>query len=326
MKLSSILIFCLVVLAACAPAAVPVTFSNEAQAPEPRLPGMSKSGFVTLQGERVYYESGGVQGTAVILVHGIGAGNSSHLWRNNTASLAESHRVFAFDWPGFARSGAKARQYSNDLYVAILKDFIREVVGESVAAIGGSLGSDYIIRVAAEEPELIERMLLSNPTGYDALEPENKEGRTFVTSDSARNQGFYDLLTTSVVGSLIYDVIDSPSGIDLFLLNFVYLDKTLVTPAVTNIYLDNLEGVNKAYAPFSFFAGFLEQPVVDFWPVTTQPSLLVWGSEDIFTPIRFSEPLLEARPEVELVVLPARAIPYEEASEAFNNLAKAFLR
>ena len=326
MRLFLFLSSLILVLVSCAPAAVPVSFSDAVQAPAPRLPGMTSSNFITLQGERVYYESGGNQGTPVVLVHGIGAGNSSHLWANNSRVLSKSHRVYAFDWPGFARSGARAKLYTNDLYVAILKDFIREVIGEPVNAIGGSLGADYIIRVAAENPELITRMLLSNPAGYDALEPENREGRAFVTSDSARNENFYNLLTTSVVGTLIYDVIDSPTGIDLFLLNAVYLDSSLVTPEVTQIYLDNLEGDNKAYAPFSFFAGYLEQSVVEFWPKTTQPSLLVWGSDDVFTPIRFSEPFLELRPEVELEVLNARAIPYEEASEAFNALALKFLK
>ena len=319
--LSLVLIAC----TSCAPRAVPVDFSAQSEAPAPRLPGMTESNFVILQGERVYYESGGEGETPVLLVHGIGAGNSSHLWRKNTEALSEAHSVYALDLPGFARSGARARQYTNDLYVAVIKDFIRTVIGKPVAAIGGSLGSDYIIRVAAEEPELIERMLLSNPTGYDLLEPENKEGRTLITSDSSRNEDFYDLLTGSVVGSLLYDVIDSPTGIDFFLLYTVYLDKSLVTPDVTQFFLDNLEGDNKAFAPFSFFAGFLEQPAADYWPNTEQPALLVWGTKDVFTPLRYAEPFMAARPDVDLIVLEARAIPYEEDFEAFNELALEFL-
>lgn len=322
---SILLVLVLGLLSACAPAAVPVSFDAVETAPAPRLPGLTHSAYATLQGERVYYEWGGFQGSPVVMVHGIGAGNSSHLWRENTESLAASHRVYAFDWPGFARSGARARQYTNDLYVAVLEDFIREVVGEPVAIVAGSLGSDYSIRVAAENPELVTQMLLSNPTGYDLVNPENKEGRAFITTTSARNEGFYEQLSGSFLGPLIWSIIDSEGGIDFFLLNFVYLDRSRVTPELTQIYLDNLEGANKQYAPYSFFAGFLEQPVVDYWPRLSQPTLLVWSKDDIFTPIRYAEPMLEDRPDVRLELLTGRAIPYDEDAEHFNALAKDFL-
>ena len=322
----SLLLIILFFASACAPAAIPVDFDTTEIAPAARLPGLKHSAYVTLQGERVYYEWGGIQGSPVVLVHGIGAGNSSHLWRENTEALSESHRVYAFDWPGFARSGARARQYSNDLYVAVLKDFIREVVGEPVKIVAGSLGSDYAIRVAAETPELISQMLLTNPTGYDLVNPENKEGRAFITTTSARNEDFYERLSGSFLGPLIWSIINSEGGLDLFLLNFVYLDRSRVTPELTQIYLDNLTGANKEYAPFSFFAGFLEQPVLEFWPKTTQPTLLVWAEDDVFTPIRYAEPMLEDRPDVRLELLTGRAIPYDEDAERFNALAKDFLK
>ena len=312
-------------IVSCAPT-VSTTLPSLTDLPPPaRLPGLGRSAYVLLEGERIYYEVGG-QGSPVVLVHGIGAGNSSHLWRQNTAAITKQHRVYAFDWPGFARSGARAIQYTNDLYTKVLTAFIREVVREPVAIVAGSLGSDYSIRVAAENPDLITRMLLSNPTGYDQFGSGDKEGRAFLTTNSRRNQEFYDRLSQSFLGDLIFSTVASEGGLNFFLYFFVYLNQGLVTPDLTQIYLQNLQGPSKQYAPFSFFAGFLEQPLSDFWPRTRQPTLLVWGSDDVFTPIRFAEPMLKARPEVRMEVLPARAIPYDEAFEAFNRIALGFLR
>ena len=309
-------------LAACAPA---TGNPSDAAAPAPRLPGMTESRYVTLQGERVYLEAGGNSGSPVVFVHGIGAGNSSHLWRENTAALAKDHRVFAFDWPGFARSGARPIQYTNDLYVNVLKDFIRDVVREPAALVAGSLGSDYAIRVAAENPELVTRLLVSNPSGYDINEPENKDGRTLLTTTSKRNQELYDRFSKTFLGDVIFSTLKADSGLNFFLYNYVYLDWRRVTPDLTAIYQQNLDGPNKQYAPFSFFAGFLEQRVSEFWPKVKQPTLLVWGSEDIFTPIRFAQDFLKVRPEVKLEVLRARAIPYDEDADRFNQIAVAFL-
>jgi pimeloyl-ACP methyl ester carboxylesterase len=309
-------------LLACAPS------TNQAKpVPAPRLPGLDSSAIVTIVGEPVYYEVGGPKtGSPVLLVHPIGGGNSSHLWRENTAALAKTHRVFAFDWPGFARSGAKAQQYTNDLYVKVLEQFIRKVVGGPTAVVAGNLGSDYTIRVAAEHPELITRMLLSNPTGYDVNATEDRSDRFALAVTSARNPDRYKLFSETLVGNLTYGTLRSEGGLNFFLYNYVYLDWRRVTPELTNIYLENLTGPNKQYAPFSFFSGFLEQPVAGLWERTKQPTLMVWAPDDVFTPIRYSKQFLKARPEVPLKLLKGRAIPYDEDFEAFNTLAVEFLK
>jgi pimeloyl-ACP methyl ester carboxylesterase len=307
------LLLCALALVGCVPTASPDRIPT---APSPRLPGLNQSAYVTLAGERVYYEVGG-SGSPVVLVHGIGAGNSSHLWRQNTAALARQHRVYAFDWPGFARSGARPIRYTNDLYVEVLKDFLKQVVGQPSALVGGSLGSDYAIRVAVEEPALVTKLLVSNPTGYDANLGFNRE--------ITRDESLYKLFSESLVGSLTFSLINSESGLDFFLYNYVYLNWRLVTPEITNIYMENLKGENKQYAPFAFFSGFLDQPIGDLWPKVTQPTLLVWGSDDLFTSVRFADAFVKARP-VAFETLKGRAIPYDEDFETFNRLTLNFLR
>ena len=81
----------------------------------------------------------------------------------------------------------------------------------------------------------------------------------------------------------------------------------------------------KALAPFSFFSGFLDQDVSQLWAKVQQPTHMVWGSEDIFTPIAESQAFLEARP-VPFAVLKARAVPYDEAFIKFNAIALKFLK
>jgi pimeloyl-ACP methyl ester carboxylesterase len=251
----SFAILVLALTAACAPASSPNAPAISDAPPAARLPGMEKSEYALLAGERVYFEVGG-KGSPVEMVHGIGAGNSSHLWRENTAQLAKTHRVYAFDFPGFARSGARAMQYTNDLYANVLREFIRDVVKVPAMVVAGSLGADYTIRVAVENPELISRMLLSNPSGYDLNDPANKEGRTLLTTTSARNQGLYDQFANTFLGDLIFTTLQSPAGLNFFLYNFVYLDWRRVNDDLTNIYRENLQGANKKIRPIFVLRGF----------------------------------------------------------------------
>ena len=312
----------LIFLIACAPVARDPNAPAPADTPPvPRLAGMTSSAYVILAGERVYYEVGGT-GTPVVFVHGIGAGNSMHLYRRNTEALSKQHRVYAFDFPGFARSGARAIQYTSDLYVQVLEQFLRQVVRQPAALIAGSYGADYAIRVAAEQPALVSKLLLSNPSGYGFSDEARAQRRS---GNSRRNQAQFDQYANTYLGALIFQVLSGEGGLNFFLYNYVYLDPNIITPELTRTYQQNLEGANKAFAPFSFFTGFLDQDVTDLWAKITQPTYMVWGSDDIFTPITESRYFLEARP-VPFAVLRARAVPYDEAFEKFNKIALQFLK
>jgi pimeloyl-ACP methyl ester carboxylesterase len=321
-RLLAVLLFLLFLLVSCAPVARDPNAPSVADAlPAPRLAGMTSSAYVVLAGERVYYEVGG-SGTPVVFVHGIGAGNSMHLYRQNSLALSQQHRVYAFDFPGFARSGARPIMYTNELYVQVLREFLQKVVGVPAAIIGGSYGADYAIRVAAENPELITKLLLANPSGYGFSD----EARFARGSDRfRRNPDLFTQYATTPIGLFLFQILSGEGGLNFFLYNTVYLNVNLVTPELTRIYQQNLEGANKAFAPFSFFAGMLAQDVSQYWAKLGQPAYLVWGNEDVFTPITESRYFLEARP-VPMAVVRARAVPYDEAFEKFNAIALRFLK
>jgi pimeloyl-ACP methyl ester carboxylesterase len=54
------------------------------------------------KGFKVAYQAQGIEGPAVILIHGFGA--SFYHWRKNTPELAKTCRVYALDLIGFGKS------------------------------------------------------------------------------------------------------------------------------------------------------------------------------------------------------------------------------
>ncbi len=300
--LSSLLIGCLPQTAA---------VSDSSAAPAPRLPAMIESHFVTVAGQKVYYEVGG-QGSPVVLVHGVGGGNSGYQWVKNTAALAASHRVYVLDIPGFARSPAQMQQYTAKLYVQSLEEFLEKVVGQPSAVVASSLPAAYSIDIAARRPELISKLLLVSPTGLDRLV-------------SAPNPGFYNALTQSPLGSVIAATLKGRPGLNYFLYNQVYLDKNQVGPAITSIYEGNLQGYAKAYPVFAFISQYLNLEIKDQWLKMTQPSRIVWGSEDVNTPPSSAKLFQDLKP-VTVDILQARAIPNDEQAEKFNAIALEFLK
>ncbi len=300
-------LFAALLLAACAPRAQ----LDAGAAPPPRLPGMTGSAFASVNGERVYYEVGGA-GSPVLLVHGVGGGNSGFQWRRNTEALAREHTVYVLDLPGFGRSPAEAKAYTGNLYANTISAFLGGVVGRPAAVVASSLGAAYTVTVAAQRPALVTRMLLVSPSGLERL-------------NAPPNQTLYRSFVNGPVGPAIAAFLRTSVGVNYFLNNQVYLNRAEVTPDVTRVYVENLASANKEYPVYAFIAGWLNDPLGRDWPTTTQPASIVWGSDDVNTPASGAAAFQRLRPDVPVVVLPGRAIPNDESAERFNALALAFL-
>jgi pimeloyl-ACP methyl ester carboxylesterase len=280
--------------------------------PAPRVSGMTSSSFFSAPGiERVYYETGG-QGSSVVLIHGIGGGNSSMQWQKNAQVLTANHKVFVLDLPGFARSGARPILYDNTVYIAAIENFLKSVVKEPAAIVCSSLACAYSIKIAVEQPALISSLLLVSPTGIDRL-------------INPPNPGFYDSLANGFLGSVLYNVLKSPSGIGFFLYNQVYLDWRFADDEIIKLYQGNLEGSAKGFPVFAFISQYANLSVKDLWGRVSQPARIVWGTEDVNTPVSGAAAFLELK-KVPLDVLKGRAIPNDESSVAFNKLMLEFLK
>jgi pimeloyl-ACP methyl ester carboxylesterase len=308
------LLFSIVLLGfvSCAPMVTSQTPDPAETVPAPRVPGMTASAFFSQPGtERVYYEFGG-KGSSVVFIHGIGGGNSSMQWQKNAQALTASHKVFVLDLPGFARSGARPILYDNNVYILAIESFLRNVVKEPAAIVCSSLACAYSTKIAVEKPELISKMLLVSPTGIDRLV-------------NPPNPGFYDSLANGFLGPVLYNVLKSPSGIGFFLYNQVYLDWRLAGDDIIKLYQGNLEGSAKGYPVFAFISQFANQSVKDLWGRVTQPARIIWGTDDVNTPVSGAAAFLELK-KVPLDVLRGRAIPNDESPEPFNALMLEFLK
>jgi pimeloyl-ACP methyl ester carboxylesterase len=280
--------------------------------PAPRVPGMITSGFMNVSGvERVYYETAG-SGSPVVFIHGIGGGNSSMQWQKNASVLTTNHKVYVIDLPGFARSGARPILYDNTVYILAIQTFLQTVVKAPAAVVCSSLACAYSTRIAVEQPALISSLLLVSPTGIDRLV-------------NPPNPGFYDSLVNGALGPVLYNILKSPSGIGFFLYNQVYLNWNLASDEVIKLYAGNLEGSAKGYPVFAFISQYANQNVKELWGKVTQPARIVWGTEDVNTPVSGAAAFLALK-KVELDVLKGRAIPNDESSEEFNAIMTAFLK
>jgi pimeloyl-ACP methyl ester carboxylesterase len=268
---------------------------------------------------RVFYKTAGHKNprTPLVLVHGIGAGSSSFMWRKNFDPLAKDFTVYAFDLLGFGFSDKPgSAPYSAELFVELISDFIREVAGYPVDVIASSLGAAYAVRVASEHPELIRTLVLNAPAGGDS----------FRTRPGMAGAAFYGLLQSPVLGTSFHNVMASERSIRDYARRYLFYDHRRVTDRlVAHLYATSHQpGAQHAIA--AFLSGYLNFDMRDAFADLTQPSILVWGKQDLTTPVENGTELLRLNSLARLEVFDyCRMMPEQEHPERFNDLVREAL-
>ena len=269
---------------------------------------------------QIFYKEAGARlnnpGLPIVFIHGIDAGMSSFMWRKNFDELAQDFRVLAFDLLGFGLSAKPpAAPYSADLYVELISDFIREVAGGRANVVASSLGASYAVRVADEHPELINAMILNAPAGYDTM--NTRPGMT--------GAAFYGLLQSPVLGTSFYNVMASERSIRDYARRTLFYDYRRVTDRlVANLYATSHQpGAQHAIA--AFMSGYLNCDLSGSFARLDQPMVLVWGKQDVSTPISKAIELMELNQRARLHIFDfCRMMPEQEHPAEFNRLTREF--
>ena len=134
--------------------------------PTPTLPKAEQSGYVQVNGVRIWYATFG-HGSPVILLHG-GLANSDY-WGNQVPVLARDYRVIVIDSRGHGRSSHNEQPYGYDLMasdVIGVMDFLK--IGKA-AVVGWSDGAILGLDMAIHHPERLTKLFAfaanSDPSG-----------------------------------------------------------------------------------------------------------------------------------------------------------------
>jgi 3-oxoadipate enol-lactonase len=103
-----------------------------------------------------YTVSGPDDAPVVVLSHSLGATRA--MWDPQVAALAERYRVVAYDTRGHGESPAPAGPYTIDDLTDDLVALLDEVGAERAHVVGLSVGGMTGLRLAAREPERVDRL------------------------------------------------------------------------------------------------------------------------------------------------------------------------
>jgi pimeloyl-ACP methyl ester carboxylesterase len=270
----------------------------------------------TPSGRIGYAEAG--SGPVALFVHGVLL--NKHLWRHQLAGLSDIRRCIALDLLAHGDTEIKPDQ---DVSVTANANMLKEVLDalkiDQVDLIGNDSGGGIAQIFAALNPNRMRSLILTNCDTHDNWPPE--AFKPFVNMVNAG--GLSDTLNAMLADKAIYR---SPGA-----LGPAYERPENVSDEDIEIYLRPfLRSEQRTRDLQRFVAAFDHKHTVVVEPRLRQlqaPTLIVWGTDDVYFPLKWAYWLAEtipgAKPPIKLEG--ARIFFPEERAEVFNRLLRDHL-
>jgi pimeloyl-ACP methyl ester carboxylesterase len=293
------------------PAAINALVAMRRRTPLQPLPGEMRD-YAWNWGRVRYYVAG--QGDPVLLLHGIYAGASAYEWRENFETLAQHFRVYAPDLLGFGLSEKPNVPYSANLYVRLVEDFMREVIGEPALVCASSLSAAFAVAAQPITP-MARKLALVCPTGILHLRDPQAIG----------NRAIEKALKTPVYGKSFYYGLTSVAGIHNYLATEVYHDPRVMSEEEIQYLHAVAHQPGAHYAMRAFIAGKLNLDIsYTFWRMD-KPILLLWGRHARMTPVTDAREFQERNPRTDLQIFERSSLaPHIEEADEFNEMLANF--
>jgi pimeloyl-ACP methyl ester carboxylesterase len=268
----------------------------------------------TLSGRISYVEAG--SGPVALFVHGVLL--NKHLWRHQMAGLWDIRRCVSID---LLAHGDTEIVPGQDVSVTANAKMLREVLDalqiDQADVIGNDSGGGIAQIFAALYPDLVRSLTLTNCDTHDNWPPE--AFKPFV--DMVASGGLSKTLNAMLGDKSIYR---SPGA-----LGPAYEHPETATDEDIEIYLQpHLRTEQRTRDLERFVLAFDHKHTLAIEPQLRKlkaPTLIVWGTDDVYFPVKWAHWLAEtipgAKPPVELAG--ARIFFPEERAEAFNQLLRA---
>lgn len=232
------------------------------------------------------------EGDVVLLLHGWGGEAAS--FQPVFEWLAQSHKVYALDLPGFGKSQVPPTAWSTSDYAQFVTAFLEKFNLPKVHLIGHSFGGRISIIISAEHPEKVDKLILVDSAG---IKPR-------------RTAKYYLRVGLAKIGKLIRRC--GKYG--------VLIANAMSARAGSKDY-------QNAGEMRATLVKVVNQDLRPLLPQVTASTLLIWGEDDKDTPVSFGQIMEREIPDAGLVVLKeAGHFSYLDQFPQFCRIVASFLK
>lgn len=257
---------------------------------------------IDVAGLRIAYERAGT-GPPLLLLHG-GVGDGESTWRAQIDGLSDEFTVIAWDAPGAGHSSDPPESFRLPDYADCLAAFVEALSLERPHVAGLSFGAGLAIQLYDRHPEVARSLVLAGAyAGWaGSLPRERVEERL--------------QLALELAGQSPSDLVDA-------------LLPTMFSGSAPRASVERFEQSLAEFHPNGvrvMARSFAEADLRYVLPRIDVPTLLLYGDEDVRSPLSVAAEIHAAIPMSQLVVMPGVGhVSCIEAPERFNAEVRDFL-
>ena len=247
------------------------------------MPGEPKDAtYLEVEGTRVRYVDVG-EGPPVVLLHGFAS--SIENWLTVMPKLVRDHRVIAIDLRGFGWTDRPVADYSPAAQAKLLKAVLDERKVNKVSIVAHSWGSSVALAFALAYPAQVDRLALYDAWVYDSQLPS-----------------MFHMARAKGLGEVLFGLFYSERYEDRITLGFY--DPDMVSQALVDDVERAFDRPGTRAAALETVRGMRFDEMELKYKTITAPTLLLWGREDLVTPVAIGEKLVRQLPNARLNVYP----------------------
>jgi pimeloyl-ACP methyl ester carboxylesterase len=219
-------------------------------------------------GIEIVYADQGKGKETILFIHGL----ASYIpaWKKNLEVLKEHYRCIAIDLPGYGKSSKGNYEVSMEFFAKTVAEICQKLNIDKVVLAGHSMGGQIAITTALQYPDLVSKLILIAPAGFETFSKGEKQWfRDVMTVDGVR-------LTTveQIRVNYAYNFYNMPDDAAFMVDDRIWMR---TTKDFTDYCYHITQGVN----------AMVDQPVFDFLPMVKQPTLCIFGENDNLIPNRY---------------------------------------
>ncbi|HYP30183.1 MAG TPA: alpha/beta hydrolase [Blastocatellia bacterium] len=255
--------------------------------------------YATVFGAKIHYLEAG-SGPVVILLHGLG-GDASN-WAPTVGALSLKYRVIVPDQIGFGKSDKPLMNYRVGTLVDFLAGLYKELKIERASLVGNSLGGWTAAAFALAHPEKVDRLVLVDAAGFRP--DKSVDPRTFNTLNPSTRDDARKVLSA------------------------IFYNKSFTSDVAVDLMFARRIAAGDGYTIQRFIDSIIhgEDMLDGRLSGLEHQTLIVWGREDLLTPIAMGERFRKEIPNSELLVFDKCGhVPQIEKAPEFNAAVLKFL-
>ena len=255
---------------------------------------------------KVFYKVSG-EGKPILLIHDINESSSSMEWCHLEKELSKTNKVYTIDLLGCGRSDKPKLNYNSFLYVQLINDFIRDIIGEPTDIIATGNSVSPVIMSTKLRKEAVDRIILINPVDLVEL--------GYIPDRFAKLKKA--VITCPIIGTFIYHMLHTSDSIFNTFINDYYSNSNADFSEVCDYYYESShkDKSGSKYLYASLQGGSLNMNINHGLKVLDKDIIIISG-EDYYESDYVPEEYAELNENIECIsIMNASYLPQLETPE-----------